>query len=117
MDNEQKNDLRVLGGIKAKMIKWGIGAIVVIIALVIIFITGYSNATKKYEDIIADLSKEVDSLNKQLAEKAVEWETTPTTEITTSLIKSEIMDIGELATVEYFYTDAGKFEDLSRHLE
>jgi len=41
MDNEQKNDLRVLGGIKAKMIKWGIGAIVVMIALVIIFITGY----------------------------------------------------------------------------
>ena len=111
MDNEQKNDLRVLGGIKAKMIKWGIGAIVVMIALVIIFITGYSNATKKYEDIIADLSQEVDGLNKQLAEKAVEWETTPTTEITTSLIKSEIMDIGELATVEYFYTDAGKFED------
>ena len=53
----------------------------------------------------------MDGLNKQLAEKAVEWETTPTTEITTSLIKSEIMDIGELATVEYFYTDAGKFED------
>ena len=79
MDNEQKNDLRVLGGIKAKMIKWGIGAIVVMIALVIIFITGYSNATKKYEDIIADLSQEVDGLNKQLAEKAVEWETTPTT--------------------------------------
>ena len=75
MDNEQKNDLRVLGGIKAKMIKWGIGAIVVIIALVIIFITGYSNATKKYEDTIADLSQEVDGLNKQLAEKAVEWET------------------------------------------
>ena len=60
MDNEQKNDLRVLGGIKAKMIKWGIGAIVVMIALVIIFITGYSNATKKYEDIIADLSQEVE---------------------------------------------------------
>lgn len=111
MDNEQKNELRVLGGAKAKMIKWGIGAIVVIIALIIIFITGYSNATKKYEDVITDLSQEVDDLNKQLAEKAVEWETTPTTEITTSLIESEIKDIGELATVEYFYTDAGKFED------
>lgn len=69
MDNEQKNDLRVLGGIKAKMIKWGIGAIVVIIALVIIFITGYSNATKKYEDTIADLSQEVDGLNKQFGWK------------------------------------------------
>ena len=28
-----------------------------------------------------------------------------------ALIKSEIQDIGELATVEYLYTDAGKFED------
>lgn len=111
MDNEQKNELRVLGGAKAKMIKLGIGAIVVIIALIIIFITGYLNATKKYEDVIANLSQEVDGLNKQLAEKAVEWETTPTTEITTSLIESEIKDVGELATVEYFYTDAGKFED------
>lgn len=35
MDNEPKNELRVLGGAKAKMIKWGIGAIVVIIALII----------------------------------------------------------------------------------
>ncbi|MDE5863933.1 MAG: DUF4230 domain-containing protein, partial [Lachnospiraceae bacterium] len=27
------------------------------------------------------------------------------------LIKSQIQDIGEIATIEYLYTDAGKFED------
>lgn len=32
-------------------------------------------------------------------------------EVSVSLITSEIRDIGELATIEYLYTDAGKFED------
>ena len=32
-------------------------------------------------------------------------------EVDIRLINSEIQNIGELATIEYMYTDAGKFED------
>lgn len=34
-----------------------------------------------------------------------------TKEVSLDVIKTEINNIGELATVEYLYTDAGKFED------
>lgn len=111
MDNEQKNELSVLVRYKAKMIKWGIVAVVFIAVILAIFFKGYSNATKKYEDIVADLKQQVADLEQQLEEEPITWDDMPTTEITIDLIKSEIKDIGELATLEYLYTDAGKFED------
>jgi len=58
-----------------------------------------------------DLKQQVTDLEQQLEDTPVVWDDTPTTEITIDFIKSEIKDIGELATIEYLYTDAGKFED------
>lgn len=106
MDNEHKNELSVLLRYKAKLIKRGIIAVVLIVALLAIFFKGYSNATKQYEDVIKELEAEVDRLSEPVAvyEEASK-------EVTLSLIESEIKDIGELATIEYLYTDAGKFED------
>ena len=106
MSNEPKNELSVLVRYKAKMIKWGIIAVVLIVAIVAIFFKGYSSATKKYEETIKELEAEVDRLSEPVAvyEEASK-------EVTLSLIESEIKDIGELATIEYLYTDAGKFED------
>lgn len=106
MSNEPKNELSVLVRSKQKMIKWGIIAVVLIVAVLAIFFKGYSNATNKYEDIIKELEAEVDRLSDPVAvyEEA-------SREVTLSLIESEIKDIGELATIEYLYTDAGKFED------
>ena len=43
--------------------------------------------------------------------KALEKELNEQPVITVGLIESEIKDIGELATMEYLYTNAGKFED------
>ena len=60
---------------------------------------------------MADLKQQVTELEQQLAEAPSTWDDQPTKEITVDLIKSEIKDIGELATIEYLYTDAGKFED------
>jgi len=57
------------------------------------------------------LKQQVTDLEQQLEDTPVVWDDTPTTEITIDFIKSEIKDIGELATIEYLYTDAGKFED------
>ena len=62
--------------------------------------------TEKYENKIKELEAEVDRLSKPVAvyEEASK-------EVTISLIESEIKDIGELTTIEYLYTNAGKFED------
>lgn len=111
MDNEQKNELSILTRYKAKMMKWVIITVVFIVVIAAIFFKGYSNATKKNEDYIADLEAQIAELKEQLVTTPITWDDRPTIEITTELIKSEIKDIGELATLEYFYTDAGKFED------
>ena len=106
MMNEQKNELGVLIKYKSKMIKWGILAVLLIVALVIVFLKGYSNATEKYENVVKEMQSQIDELSDQTAVYTV-----ATKEVTIDLINSEIKDIGELATVEYLYTDAGKFED------
>lgn len=71
-----------------------------------IFQKGYSNAKEKYAETIHKLEEEVERLSEPVAvyEEA-------TREIDIAVINDEIHDIGELATIEYLYTDAGKFED------
>ena len=71
-----------------------------------VFFKGRSSVTEKYENTIKKLEAEVDRLSEPVAvyEEASK-------EVTVSLIESEIKDIGELVTIEYLYTDAGKFED------
>ena len=87
-----------------------LAALIVIVAIVIIvlgiFYKGYSSATEKYEATIQRLEEEVDRLSEPVAvyEEASK-------EIDIRVINAEIQDIGELATIEYLYTDAGKFED------
>ena len=80
-------------------------AAIVVIALGI-FYKGYSSAKEKYEATIKQLEEEVDRLSEPVAvyEEAAQ-------EIDIAVINAEIRDIGELATIEYLYTDAGKFED------
>lgn len=92
--------------LKIKLIKWGILFAVIIAIGVGIFVKGYTNASEKFKDTIAELEKEVDRLSEPIAvyEEASQ-------EVSLSLIYSKISDIGELATIEYLYTDAGKFED------
>ena len=118
MDNEQKNELNLFVKYKTRVIKWGILAVILIALILAVFFKGHSSATKKYEELVAELRQQViDSeqkitdLEEQLKTAAITWTDRPTTEITTDLITSEIKDIGELATIEYLYTDAGKFED------
>ena len=74
--------------------------------LATIFVKGYSSAKEKYEDTITQLEAEVDRLSDPIAvyEEA-------SREIDINVVNVEIQEIGELATLEYLYTDAGKFED------
>lgn len=48
--------------------------------------------------------------NKRLSAPTAKYEEA-TKEISIDLINSDIHELGELATIEYLYTDAGKFED------
>ena len=114
MDNEQMNELRVLVKYKAKIIKWGIFVVGLAIVLLAIFFKGRSSATEKYEDVVADLKQQVTELEEQIRNAPSTWTDQPTKEITVDLIKSEIKNIGEFATIEYLYTDAGKFEDVKQ---
>lgn len=94
---------------KAKII----GAIIVLLAIgaiiALIFNYGYNKASEKYESIIKELEEE----NEQLSEPTAKYEIA-SKEINIDMLNSEIKDIGELATIEYLYTDAAKFEDAQK---
>lgn len=91
-----------------KRIRW-IRAMILLVLFVaialVIFFKGYGNAKEKYERIIQELEEE----NQRLSDPIVQYDVA-TKEVSVALIRAEIQDIGELATIEYFYTDAGKFE-------
>ena len=100
------NESIKFNSLKMKLIKLLI-ILAVILALIIgIFIKGYTSASEKYRETITNLEEEVKRLSEPIAvyEEASQ-------EVNLSLIYSKISDIGELATIEYIYTDAGKFED------
>lgn len=88
---------------KKQLIKIGGTIAVILCALLIVFSKAQSSAEKKYMDRIAELEE-------QLADPIVVYEEA-SSEVDISVINANIQDIGELATIEYLYTDAGKFED------
>jgi len=106
MSDVQKNELSVPVKKEPKRMKRGVIAIVLIVALVALFFIGFSSAARRYEATIKELEAEVARLSEPVAVYAE-----ASKEVTISLIESEIKEIGELATIEYLYTDAGKFED------
>lgn len=81
-------------------------AIAIIIVVIVISFKIHTYSAEKYESIIKELEDKVEELSDPIAvyEEA-------TREVNIRAINAEIRDIGELATIEYFYTDAGKFED------
>lgn len=106
MDKKQDEVAGIQGKCKMALSKWGISAVVVLVAILSI-----CGVIKKYERIVEEQKQEIADLKKQVDEIPLVWDDMPTREITIDLIKSEITGIGELAAVEYLYTDAGKFED------
>ena len=105
MYDEQKKEVSILVRHKRKLIKLAIIIVVLLLMLLGIFFKGYSSATAKYE-------KQLDAQAKQIAELTDEVirYTKLTKEVSIDLIESKITEIIELATIEYSYTDAGKFE-------
>lgn len=112
MSNESENKLVLLIKYKSTLIKLAVIVVSVLIIVLAVFFKGYTNAKEKYEDVIKTLEEE----NKRLSDPVVVHEVA-TKEVAIDLINLEIQDIGELATVEYLYTDAGKFEDPAKLFE
>lgn len=109
MSKGKGTKLGLLGKIgfnKLKLIRNIIIAVVLLVILGVVFYKGYMSATEKYKNSIKELEEE----NARLSDPIAKYEVA-SREVTMELIKSEIHDIGELATIEYLYTDAGKFED------
>lgn len=106
MDDEQSNRKNEMKKYKSKGIKYGVIAGLMVILITVALLKVYADTRGKYENIVKELQGQID----ELSDPTVIY-TVATKEVTIDLIKSEIIDIGELATIEYFYTDAGKFEN------
>ena len=109
MNNEELSKITFTSKYKRKIIKWAIIIGMIIMLLLMLFYKGYSQAKERYEETINQLREQVNTLSEPTAKYTI-----ATKEVSIDLIKSEIPDIGELASIEYFYTNAGKFEDLNK---
>lgn len=106
MRRDTGTELDTLINRKARLVKIAIILVLLLAIILGIFIKGYISAKEKYENQIEALKEE----NERLSDPIVQYEVA-TRDVSIEQIEANIQDIGELATVEYLYTDAGKFED------
>ena len=110
MSRDNRYERGLMAELKARLIRIFVAVLVFLLltAGITIAIIRSRNAAAKenYENKIRELEEE----NERLSDPVGVYEVA-SREIDIALIKSEIQDIAELATVEYLYTDAGKFED------
>ena len=106
MYNEQKKEASKSIKDKKKSTKIITIIIAILIALLAIFFIGYSSATTKSEKTIQELNNTIDELREIIDQMIKDKKN----KIDITVIKTEITAIAELATIEYSYTDSGKFE-------
>lgn len=111
MEKNIENQVELLRNKKRSITLVGISLAIIVIILIAVFVKGYSNAKKKYDDELAKRDKQIE----ELTDAVLKYEKL-TKEVSISVIEAKIMDIGELATIEYLYTNAGKFEDSEKAL-
>ena len=98
---------------KRNLIIVGVFLGIIAIAVTTIFVKGYISATKKYKEKIAEKDAVIEELNKkidELVEEPVVLDAI-TPEIVMDVMNAEIKGIGELATVNYLFTNAARFTD------
>lgn len=103
-ESERKKDKKLIRKLKSVI------AVIIIIAIVaaggLIYYNAYRSAEEKFQDQIADLVQQIEDMKKG-ANKYV----LVTQEVVLNTIDSELKEIGELASMEYNYTNAGKYSD------
>lgn len=109
MNERKEPEFRPSVKYKSRLTKIVIIIVVCIIIALFLFFKVYMSAADKYKSIIGELEEE----NKRLSDPIVQYEIA-SREVDIELIRSEIQDIGELVSIEYLYTDAGKFEDAAK---
>lgn len=111
MTNEEKHEKMSIKKYIKKVIfsPLFISLLVVLLLMSWLFYRGYSEAKERYEQEIHELKEQVKYLSNPTAKYTI-----ATKKVSLDLINSEIKDIGELATIEYLYTNAGKFENLNQ---
>ncbi len=103
---EEEFEMNTVAKLKTLLITGATVIAVLILIILLIYFGGYKKAQKKYEEKIAQLEEE-------LADRVLVYEEV-STEVDMSVIEEQIHNIGELATVEYLYTDAGRFSDTNQ---
>ena len=116
LETEEKSKLlSTINGVKLKkrlIMVCGFLAIILVV-LGVIFYKGYSNASRHYEEKIAQKDAQIEELKKKIDELINEPDVVNlvTPKIVMDVMSAEIKGIGELATVNYIFTNAAKFTD------
>ena len=99
---------------RKKLIKIAVIAIVAVILVVALLVSVYKNGAERAEaKYLAEIEK-LQNENSRLAndlENMVPVFEEVTEEVDISVINTDLQQIGELATMEYLYTDANRFSD------
>ena len=99
---------------KLKSLKQTLTFIVIIVVLLVVGVAMIWMQNAKLDKLEVD-NAEKDALIKELKENPVVVNPV-SPEITLDIVNQEIKSIGELATMEYIYTNAGRFSD-ARHIK
>ena len=95
---------------RLKLIKIAAIVLVAVVAIIALTVTSHKRGVEKAE---AKYLAEIEALQKEIAEHedAVAVFEEVDEEVDLSVISSELQKIGELATMEFLYTDANRFSD------
>jgi hypothetical protein len=100
---------------KRRLIVAGIVCILVPVVFVVAWFGGRNQASQSAQDEIARLQAELDDVKKGM-QPSIEIPVEPAEpQIDVNVLYSEILDIGELATVEYLFTDAAKYSQTMQY--
>lgn len=85
-------------------VKWKLIAAITVVVVLVVGVLCVQNTL--YKNKIQKLNEDVERLSEQTAKYEI-----ATAEVVLDVVNSEVRSIGELATIEYFYTDAGKYSN------
>lgn len=105
-ERKERSALKTLKNLKRGAIIAAVAVVILGILLGLAWKAGQKKSEKKYESTIKQLQEE----NQKLIDNPVVIEPV-TPEIDLTVVNSEIRNIGELATMEYFYTNAARYSD------
>lgn len=107
---EERSARETLERLKKLGIKIGISILVVLIVAGFAGNFASKRVDKKYQEAVKGYEDQIKTLEDEY-NKIVRTYTNVSTEVDLNLLNMKISEVAELATVEYRYTDAGRFSD------